>query len=168
MEQQKTLRITKPVIKRRRAWPPAIWKLWRTHAHQAGEIITAWNDLHAACYELFAALSEAKSPGHMQIAYGIWHSVTNDSIQRVMMLAAARGALDPKSKIFTQIEWLKISADNLSSFRNDPAHTPIAFRPREDGLLEVVPNIVAAKSAAVDRLQKTPLNVAWRRIRGDL
>src|SRR5580704_11611935 len=94
-----------PQIKRRRAWPPDQWKLWRKHAHQVGEIVTAWNDLQAVCYRLFATLSEAKNPGYMNIAHGIWHSVQSDKTQREMMLAAARGALNPKSRALGQIKW---------------------------------------------------------------
>jgi hypothetical protein len=122
-------------------------RLWRRHAHQVGEVITAWNDLQAGFFLIFQTLSETKNPKSSAIALAIWHSIQSDSAQREMMLSVARAALPENSRAYSQIKWLKDRADKLTPFRNDPAHTPIAFmRTDEHGNIAVSPNVFVSNT----------------------
>jgi hypothetical protein len=121
-----------------------IHRLWRRHAHQAGEIAIAWNDLHASCYELFHSLTETKDQ-NTKISSSIWNSFQSDSAQRAMLLAVARSALPQNSRILAKIEWLINITNDLAKFRNDPIHTPIVFVIDSSDKLVVSPNFLIGK-----------------------
>src|ERR1700730_4146181 len=116
-----------PTISRRPSGGDTIRRLWRGHAHQVGEVVTAWNDLHASFFYLFETLSGANHPRSREIAHAIWHSIQSDNTQREMMLRVALVALPPKSRTLAQVKWLKETADKMAKMRNDPAHTQISF-----------------------------------------
>jgi hypothetical protein len=164
----------KPVIARRRpiAEPDEI-RLWRRHAHQAGEVITAWNDLKASLFGIFGALlrmnSQPRYDGNGDLPLALWHSIQSDSTQRELLLAAATAQLRAKSAdLLRRIRWLRDTIDKLAHLRNDPAHTPIAFASSPDGDSYLVQDWFTGRPAAVNRLGKTPLHTTWRKMRGDL
>src|SRR3989442_11201104 len=123
MAESKLARI-KPQIRRRslRA-DPELHAIWERHAHQAGEVVTAWNELQAALYWLFKDLLKDSR----EVALAIWHSTQNDRTQRQMLLSVAELVLAGSTKALGQVRWAKERADDLATHRNDPAHTPFGF-----------------------------------------
>ena len=152
-------------IRRHQLIPNDVKKLWRSHARQAGEIITAWNDLRASCYSIFEELFKTDN---LNLPHCIWNSSPTDNHQRGMLLATARAVLTPKSPIYEEIKWLKDRTDEMAKHRNDPAHTPIAFGIYEPRKPVIVPNIWIAKEEAAKRLTDRPLDESWRETRDDL
>jgi hypothetical protein len=151
---------------KRLTMPPDVRRAWSIHARQAGEVITACNDLHASCFDLFAILLD--HPDDLSVPHAVWHSVRSDSDQREMLLALAGAIYAHNSPEYEEIKWLKRKAYKMASFRNDPAHTPISFTLIKVGKLRAVPNPFIAQEQRLKRLTDKPLHFNWKLIRDDM
>jgi hypothetical protein len=137
----------------------------KRHARQTGEIMWAWNLLHAGFFHIFAAIV---SPSNHKAALAVWHSVQSDKAQREMAVAAAKSALPVESRLLKNIEWVGKRAEDLSHFRNDAAHVLITMGLNEKMKFQVWPDPNTAKPAAVERLLKKPVSSYWETVRGDM
>ena len=169
----RVVKIMPRISRRMRFSSPDEGHLWHKHAHQVGEIITAWNDLQASLFSMFAEVLGVRE----ELALAIWHTVLSDSVQREMLVAAADAKFhhDNSMRILPKIRWLKTTIDKIAKSRNDPAHTPITFASlwtlgnlSAEGNPSVVPDWFTGKRTAVNRLLNNPLEENWRKIRGDL
>ena len=94
----------------------------RKYAKQTGEVLLAWNKLHAYLQMLFGHLA---FPTDVETGYAIWHAAKSDATQRAMLRAAVRRLLPPGTPLSAGLEWLIEAAERLSSHRNDAAHVPV-------------------------------------------
>src|SRR5215472_8781398 len=132
-----------PIVRRpeprltRRISDKDVFRLWRRHAHQAGEVITAWNDLHAALLGIFRTLTIDA----WEMSLAIWHSHQSDRSQREMLISVATEARRFKSpKALARIRWLKDTVDKLAPFRNDPVHTSMSIAAFEKWYSSIEPD----------------------------
>jgi len=143
---------------------PGDAKLTRQHAKQVGELVVAWNRLQSTLFQLFWTLLARDNHA---LAHGIWHCIQSDKTQREMLLATIKGTRAKGEKMRGHLEWIVKKTGELSPYRNDAAHTGIFFAYLPDGQ-GVVPDLIASRRNALDRLLKTPVDSYWRIVRGDL
>jgi hypothetical protein len=152
-----------PLRPRRRIPDSELTGMWRKHAHQVGEVITAWNDLQGSLYWIFKDIIN-DTP---DVALAIWHTIASDRIQRDMLMSIAEIKFSQNSRVYKQIKWVKERADDLSPYRNDPSHTQMAFLITDSGNMMLGPDESTGKTASVERLKANPLNQTYRKLRGD-
>ncbi len=108
---------------------------------EIGFLLREWNELQEALLSLFESLLKWSNEN---IARAIWHAITNDRMQRRMLLAAASalynpGALSGKKPkpedrknvlhgaLWDEIDWIIDRADGLGQRRDASAHSPFAL-----------------------------------------
>ena len=134
------------------------------HARHVGEIMVAWNTLHSQLFLLFWALM---GKDRYNAAYGVWHCIYSDKTQREMLMAMAEGTLASKPAMLARIKWLIDRINDLSPYRNDPAHISILIGTQLGGGFSLVPD-PGGRAAAVARQTTEPTAQNWQRVRGDL
>jgi len=110
-------------------WAPSLPftdKAFRPYALALGEIALAWNDLHVSLSFVFCSILGV---GNFNIGpfQAIWQKITNDRMQRNVLVAVAKEAefaLSSREQ-FEDIKWLCDQATNLEDFRNDALHSPL-------------------------------------------
>jgi transposase-like protein len=105
-------------------------------------------------------------------------NLTSDSLRAALVTNASRKsalhtdeftAYIAPGREFAEHETVNHKAkEYVRKGRRGQAHTPIAFANKLSGDPYLVPDWFTGKRAAVNRLQETPLDKAWRKIRGDL
>ena len=154
-----------PALSRRMA--PQLRPAIRQHAQGVGEVMFAWNYMHASFCAIFAVLVDGAK---MTQGLEIWHSLPSDTMQRNALLAALRGKLPENSKLRTGIEWSVAQAVTLSKHRNDAAHVSMSFQFDADvgSKWNVVPEYLFADPKRVNRLRRVSIRQIQRALRGDL
>ena len=163
----------KLIIKRRRPSAPSRKppgtdaKAFRRHAKRVGMAVLAWNDLHANLYLIFWFLiGPSGHPDEKQVAYGVWHTIQNESTQRDMIKEAATVKLANDRKLLSRITWILEKAERLSPYRNMAAHTAVLFHwitgaaPRPDPW--------SSRALHRDRYRLIDHDHFWRSLAGDL
>lgn len=105
---------------------------YSTYAAEVGNVIWAWNHLHAALGDNFWLLTGIEDPVYPR---SIWHSFRSDSGQRNMLSALvlthlqtfANDPEDTKKRQFhhalEELVLMLKEVDHISKFRNDVTHT---------------------------------------------
>ena len=149
----------------KRQIPGLLTQAVKRHNQQVGNIVWAWNLAHEQLYVLFAYfIQESKR------ASAIWHVIQSDKTQREMLLATALAALGETAPLYVEIKWLCDRVGDISTFRKDPAHTPIHVKgPLTVGFLPPLgPSEISGRPQAVERLTTKPTAQFWRAARDDL
>lgn len=139
--------------------------LIRRHARQVGEIMFAWNGLHAALFSVFAAITDPDP--QRTAASAAWHKLPSDHARRAELLTAANGNLAQRPDLLANLAWAVARTGDLSPRRNVAAHTPMWM-----GVVgverTVFPDLISARGADVATLVQAPISSTWRALRGDL
>ena len=110
-------------------WAPSLAftdKAFRPYALALGEIALAWNDLHVSLSFVFCSILAV---GNFNFGpfQAIWQTITNDRMQRNVLVAVAKeaGLALSSREQFEDIKWLCDQATKLEDFRNDALHSPL-------------------------------------------
>ena len=167
--------------------PPAKSSGWaktlkaaRKHTTLQGEVLHGANLLHDRFFAVFAiALALEREDGWSSTnqfhdhAVAIWHSVSADSAQREMALAAI-STVPTQIKLgpaIARLQWAKKKASKLAEYRNLLAHNPVMFRGAQTktGKIVGVPTFGGHGIRARHRAQLDLMGglSIWRTIRND-
>jgi len=143
--------------------PGSLSKAVKAHNQQVGNILWAWNLAHDQLFQMFEYFVDDQ-----RLASNLWHVLNSDKTQREMLTAAALAELDEQSALFQEIKWVLDRISDISTYRNDPAHTPIYVgRIYQTGSV-LIPSRISGRPQAVQRLNLKPTRSFWRAARGDL
>jgi hypothetical protein len=166
-------------IRNARSWGATL-KAASKHTMLQGEVVHAANLLHDNFFAVFAiALALERPEGWTSVnrfhnhANAIWHSVSADSAQREMSLAAistvpTQLALRPA---ISRLNWAKKRAAKLAEYRDLLAHNPVMFRAQQKGkkLVRVASfGGYSTRPGQRARLELMGGLSLWRTIRNDL
>jgi hypothetical protein len=123
--------------------PPSAWDTaFEPYAMEIGFLLREWNDLQERLLSLFITLLRWPN---VDIGRALWYAVSNDRIQRRMLLGVASALYNPahhsREKIakaqrdedpfriafWDEISWIIDSADKLGQARDAAAHSPVAL-----------------------------------------
>lgn len=132
----------------------------KQHIRHIGEIVHAWNHAHGVLFHVFSVVVAGDD---ISLAHALWHSIQSDKGQRTMLSAVVRDKY-PKTNnsIRRAILWAVSALDLLGTHRNDAAHVEVIA-----GHPDIIPGM-STKTASLERLEKSPVAMHWRIMRGDL
>ena len=135
------------------------YKLVKAHNQRVGDVIHAHNLAHAA---LFLIFRDAVVRDTYETAINMWHSVQSDKAQRAMVANFVKHTTLINKTHKCNILWAITALDELSTFRNDAAHSEFVWT--ADRLMIGS----STKPAARARLTDLPFEKHWRALKGDL
>lgn len=99
---------------------------FRPYVTALGQLALAWNGLHSSLAVLFCSVMGG---GSIDQYLAVWSSITNDRMQRDMLLAAAKNpaccAAQDFPKLVETIEHILGQANDLEDRRNNALHAPL-------------------------------------------
>lgn len=131
----------------------------KAHNQRVGETIAAYNAAHASCFLLFLKLA---ADDDYHLAHALWHTARSDSSQRAMLEACARHSPKLSKTMREAILWSLARLTELSSFRNDAAHTEMQWY-----YDRAIPGL-STKEQTRQRLERLPFETHWKALLGDL
>ena len=130
----------------------------RSHNARVGAVIHAYNSAHSWVYIAF--LHAARNDSH-EAARDLWFSFGSDKAQRDFAALYFRRNSMIKPPIKRALVWALNALGELSTLRNDAAHTDMiwAYDRLEPGIL--------SRDQARKRMEDRPFEDNWRHLRGD-
>jgi hypothetical protein len=99
-------------------------KGFKPYATELGMLVYSWNRLQKALGDLFCLVC---GDGNRDIPRAAWNAVTNDRLQRQMLLAAALASKSIPTKGKEEVKWIVDRAEEFEDRRNNAIHTPFEF-----------------------------------------
>jgi len=135
------------------------YRLAKAHNQRVGDVIHAYNLAQAALFLIFRDVVVRED---YYVAIGMWHSIQSDRAQRAFIEAHIRKTKRINETNRRNILWSLSEMDQLSTFRNDTAHSEVVWS--ADRLMLGT----ATKPASRVRLSELPFEQHWRKLKGDL
>lgn len=138
----------------------------RRHARLAGEVIWAWNELHASFNHLFSGLVD---PDNLLMGMRLWTAIANETAQREMLREAVECTRGLSNSDKASIAWVIKQADRLAVYRNDIIHGQMGFTIRDTGVFTSMSYLGNAHSRIVRHgVHDLTLDELMKSLRGDL
>lgn len=137
----------------------------REVATDVGLVAMEWNSIHNRLSKIFANVTGLS----YEVAFAIWNSIPNDTIQRDVLKAATNEVYKDKQhdKTKKKINRLLHKLDERKNSRNSSIHSPFALL-IEDGDFKVIPDDLAnnklAKALAGEPDVRSTLNQTYREL----
>ncbi len=137
----------------------------RSYAKLIGEIVWASNFTFGQFEILFCHVA---SPGDFIVGRSMWHSITSDSAQLIILRNAVNSSSKLTKNIRDKILWTIDMAEKLSRSRNDAVHSA-TISIVENGQAKIIPSDIGTKQSRSNKLREEhDLILKFRKVRGDI